>query len=147
MFKYLHLRICIDICIAKPFVAYSYTMRNCANIHISHLCSIPLYAFLPSILLDLYFRFRVRGGTSTDGSALVGLTAPTPDAVQMRVSAWVQGSARVSYSSALWTETERAKPRLHITDWTIWHDIELQVPFLALTSEGCILTKKLDRNT
>lgn len=69
----------------------------------SHLtsCYISSYGFLPSILLDLYFRFRARAGTSTDGSALVGLTAPTPDAVQMRVSAWVQGSVRVSYSSAL----------------------------------------------
>lgn len=102
----------------------------------SHLCIFHfLYVFPPSILLDLYFRFRGRAGPSTDGSALVGLTAPTPDAVQMRVSAWVQGSVRVSYSSPLWTETERSNPRLYITDWTIWHDIAggLNCKFISLS--------------
>ncbi len=69
----------------------------------------------------MFFRFRGQAGTSTDDSALVGLTDPTPDAVQMQASGRVQGSVHVNYSPPIWTETETSNPRLHITDWTIYN--------------------------
>lgn len=110
-----------------------------------HVPSLYIYSSFFSVLHDLFFRFRGRAGTSTDGSALVGLTAPTPDAVQMRVSARVQGSVHVNYSLPLWTETERSNARLHITDWTIYR-MKLLKDWIArsfpLTKAGRIHKKK-----